>query len=118
MFRFFKILFLFVILNSFTDDPRYGKASFYHDKFDGRKTASGEIFRQSKMTAACNIFPLGTYLKVTNIKNGKNVIVKVNDRIGTDKRIIDLSRSAAIELGFIKYGITSVKLEKIDHKNK
>lgn len=117
MFNLLKILFLFIILTSF-NQTNYGKASFYHNKFEGRKTASGEIFSQNKMTAACNIFPLGTYLKVTNIKNGKSVIVKVNDRIGTNKRIIDLSRIAAIELGFIKSGITTVKVEKIDETNK
>lgn len=106
------LLFIFFIFSE--TEIKYGKASFYHNKFEGRKTASGEVFRQSEMTAACNVFPLGTYLEVTNIDNGKKVIVKVNDRIGTNKRIIDLSLTAAKKLGFIKEGTTEVKIEKIE----
>ena len=106
------LLFIFFMFSD--TEVKYGKASFYHNKFEGRKTASGEIFRQSEMTAACNVFPLGTYLEVTNIDNGKKIVVKVNDRIGTNKRIIDLSLSAAKKLNFIKKGITDVKIEKME----
>ena len=59
----------------------YGQASFYANKFNGRKTATGEKFSQSKFTAACNVLPLGTRIKVTNLKNGKTVEVKTNDRL-------------------------------------
>ena len=90
----------------------YGTASFYSNKFNGRKTASGEIFSQSKFTCACNILPLGTWIKVTNIRNGKSVRVKVNDRLHPKmKRLIDLTRAAAVKLGFVSNGTARVKAE-------
>ncbi len=93
----------------------YGSASFYANKFQGRKTASGEIFDQSKMTAASNKVPLGTWVRVTNLKNGKEVVVKINDRMHKKmKRVIDLSYSSAKKLGFIKSGITKVKMQIVE----
>src|SRR4051812_25052223 len=59
----------------------YGQASFYANKFHGRQTANGETFNQDKLTAACNVLPLGTWIKVTNLKNGKSIIVRTNDRL-------------------------------------
>jgi len=95
----------------------YGQASFYANKFNGRKTASGEIFNQKKMTCACNVLPLGTWIRVTNLRNGKSVIVKINDRIHPKmKRITDLSRSAAEKLGYVSKGLTRVKVELVDKK--
>lgn len=96
----------------------YGQASFYANKFQGRKTANGEIFDQKKLTCACNVLPLGTWIKVTNLRNGKSAIVKVNDRIHPRmRRVVDLSRAAAQKLGFISRGLTRVKVEVIDKKN-
>lgn len=90
----------------------YGLASYYAQKFEGRKTANGEIFRHSMMTAACNVLPLGTYVRVTNLKNNKYIIVKTNDRLHPKtRRIIDLTYTAASRLGFIKAGLTRVKIE-------
>jgi rare lipoprotein A len=90
----------------------YGQASFYANKFNGRKTANGEIFSQKKFTCACNVLPLGTWIKVTNLSNGKSVIVKVNDRIHPRmKRIVDLSKVAAQKLDYISKGLTRVKVE-------
>lgn len=95
----------------------YGTASYYHDKFNGRKTANGEIFSQKKMTAACNVLPLGTWIKVTNLRNGRSVVVKTNDRMHPRmKRVVDLSRTAARELGYISRGITRVKVEIMGKK--
>lgn len=95
----------------------YGTASFYANKFNGRKTASGEIFSQQKMTAACNVLPLGTWIKVTNIRNGRSIIVKVNDRLHPKmKRVVDLSRSAAQKLNYINSGLTKVKVEVLGKK--
>ena len=95
----------------------YGQASFYAAKFEGRKTASGEIFRHSKFTAACNALPLGTWVKVTNLKNGKTVFVKINDRLhNKTRRLLDLTKSAAQKLGFIKSGLTRVKVEVLKKK--
>lgn len=95
----------------------YGQASYYASKFEGRKTASGEIFRHNKLTAACNSLPLGTWIKVTNLKNGKSVVVKTNDRLhNKTRRLVDLTRAAAQKLGFIKSGLTRVKVEVLKKK--
>jgi rare lipoprotein A len=93
----------------------YGIASFYADKFNGRPTANGEIYSHKKLTAACNILPLGTWLKVTNLRNNKYVIVKTNDRLHPRmKRILDLSKSAAQVLAYTGRGLTQVKVEVIE----
>ena len=89
-----------------------GVASYYHSKFQGRVTASGELFDQDKMTAAHNRLPLGTRIKVTNLRNKRSVIVRVNDRLHhRNKRLVDLSRAAATKLGYIGRGITRVRVE-------
>lgn len=91
----------------------YGQASFYANKFNGRKTASGEIFDQNKMTCACNAVKLGTWLRITNVRNGKTVIVKANDRIHPKmRRVVDLTSSAARKIGITsKHGLGRVKVE-------
>lgn len=89
-----------------------GKASFYADKFDGRKTANGETFDQSELTAAHRELPFNTKLLVTNLKNGKQVTVRVNDRGPfVDDRIIDLSKAAATALAMIADGVAEVEIE-------
>ncbi|MEP7142844.1 MAG: septal ring lytic transglycosylase RlpA family protein [Ferruginibacter sp.] len=94
----------------------YGLASFYANKFNGRKTASGEIFSQRKLTCACNMLPFGTWIKVTNVHNGKWVVVKVNDRLHTRmRRIADLSGAAAKKIGSTS-GLVRVKVEVIGMK--
>ena len=76
-----------------------GVASYYHNKFNGRKTASGEVFSNNKHTAAHRTYPFGTYLKVTNVANGKSVVVKVNDRGPFTKgKDLDLSRKAFMQI--------------------
>lgn len=76
-----------------------GVASYYHNKFNGRKTASGEVFSNNKLTAAHRTYPFGTYLKVTNVANGKSVVVKVNDRGPfTKEKELDLSRKAFMDI--------------------
>jgi rare lipoprotein A (peptidoglycan hydrolase) len=92
-----------------------GTASFYANKFNGRKTSSGEIFRQDSLTAAHKNIPFGTYVKVTNLSNDSVVIVKVNDRLPqSSKRSIDLSMAAAKQLNFVQKGLTKVTIEIID----
>ncbi len=89
-----------------------GTASFYADKFSGRKTATGESYVHKKVSAACNILPLGTWIRVTNLKNMRSVIVQINDRLHKkNKRIVDLSLAGAQVLGYIKHGLTQVRLE-------
>jgi rare lipoprotein A len=96
----------------------YGLASFYANKFEGRRTANGDTFRQKKLTCACNVLPLGTWVKVTNLRNGRSVVVKINDRIHPRmNRVVDLSKLAAEKLNFISRGITKVKVEVIGKKN-
>jgi rare lipoprotein A len=95
----------------------YGTASFYANKFNGLKTATGEIFSQQKMTAACNVLPLGTWIKVTNIRNGRSVVVKINDRLHPKmKRVVDLTRAAAQKLNYVSSGLTKVKVEVLGKK--
>jgi rare lipoprotein A len=95
----------------------YGLASFYSNKFNGRKTANGEIFSQNKFTCACNVLPLGVWIRVTNLRNGRMVMVKTNDRLHPKmKRIVDLTRAAAVKLGFVSAGLTRVKVEVIGKK--
>lgn len=93
-----------------------GMASYYSDIHEGKKTASGEIYKKADFTAAHRTLPFGTEVKVTNVSTGKSVTVRVNDRGPFSKsRIIDLSRAAATELGIIKRGIAKVSIayEKI-----
>lgn len=88
-----------------------GKASYYANKYKGRRTASGQIFRQHKRTAASLTIPLGTKVKVTNLKNGKTVKVRINDRGPYVKgRIIDLTRKAARRIDMIRDGVVPVRL--------
>lgn len=95
----------------------YGQASFYANKFNGRQTASGEIFNQNKYTCACNVLPFGTWVKVTNLRNGKSVVVKVNDRLHPKmKRLADLSKVAARKLGYVGHGLARVKVEVLGKK--
>ena len=92
-------------------DSAVGVASYYADKFVGRTTASGEIFSQHKMTCAHNTLPFGTKVKVTNLKNGKSIVVRVNDRLHhRNPRIIDLPTGAAKKLGYTGSGIISVSV--------
>ncbi len=91
-----------------------GLASFYADKFDGKTTASGEIFKQNKMTAAHRTLPFGTVVKVTNLDNNLSVEVTINDRGPfVEKRIIDLSKAAAEKLNYVNNGTASVRVEVV-----
>jgi len=95
----------------------FGIASYYAEKFNGRKTANGEIYDSKKFSAACNILPLGTWIRVTNLRNKKTVILKTNDRLHVRmKRIVDLSRAAAEKLGYTQRGLTQVKVEVLGKK--
>lgn len=89
-----------------------GAASWYGPGFNGKKTASGEIFDETKLTAAHRTMPLGRKARVTHLGNGKSVEVLINDRGPyVEGRIIDLSHAAAIALGMIDYGIAKVQVE-------
>jgi len=92
----------------------YGTASYYANSFVGKQTANGEIFSQKKLTGASNFLPLDTWVKVTNLKNGKSIVVKITDRMHKRmKRVIDLSRAGASQLSYINDGLTKVKIEQL-----
>lgn len=91
-----------------------GQASFYGDKHQNRKTASGELYQHKLKTAAHKKLPFGSNVKVTNVDNGKSVIVKINDRGPFVRgRIIDLSKSAFSSIGNTSSGLIDVKIEVI-----
>ncbi|ROL62398.1 septal ring lytic transglycosylase RlpA family protein [Bacteroidetes/Chlorobi group bacterium ChocPot_Mid] len=96
----------------FTGEIMTGTASYYADKFHGKKTASGEIYDQDDFTAAHRTLPFGTKVLVTNLENNKSVIVRINDRGPYKKsRLIDVSRAAAEELDMIQSGIVEVEVK-------
>jgi rare lipoprotein A len=111
---FFTIASVFLIALSFAQ-VQTGKASFYADKFEGMPTASGEKYKHNKLTGAHKTLPFGTKVRITNLANDKTVEVTINDRGPyVEGRIIDLSKAAADELGFLNKGLTEVKLEIVD----
>ena len=91
--------------------------SFYHDKFNGRKTASGEIFDNKKFTAANMKLPFGTKVKITNLRNGESVVVRVNDRGPFHSgRAFDISKAAFDEIGDLKHGTLPIEYEVLDEE--
>ena len=93
-------------------DKTQGLASYYGQKFNGRKTASGERFSVDSLTAAHPRLPFGSLLKVTHLKTGDTVVVRVNDRGPFVKsRILDLSDSAAKKIGLYRFGVSKIEIE-------
>jgi rare lipoprotein A len=89
-----------------------GLANFYSDGFQGKKMSNGEAYDKNKLTASHKKYPFGTKVKVTNIENGKSVVVTVTDRMAQkNPAVIDVTRRAAEELGFAKVGKAQVKVE-------
>jgi rare lipoprotein A len=109
-----------IVLSAAVEAPAHverGQASWYGPGFDGRPTASGELFDQNALTAAHPDLPLGVMATVTNLQNGRVVEVEINDRgpfIGN--RVIDLSRGAAQRLGIIEAGLAPVQIEVARHE--
>ena len=102
---------LLMIFGSVLHSQEKGKASYYADKFVGKTTANGEIYQHHLKTAAHKTLPFGTMVKVTNLKNNKSVVVKINDRGPFIKgRIIDLSKSASKQIGGVLPGIIEVEI--------
>ena len=97
------------------NDAKTSFASFYHDKFNGRKTASGEIFSNRKLTAAHRTLPFGTIVEVTNLRTGKSIEVKINDRGPFhSSRALDLSKAAFDSIGNTSRGTMPVEYEIVD----
>jgi rare lipoprotein A len=98
-----------------TKPYQVGTASWYGEYFVGKTTASGEPYDMYDMTAASLTIPLGTYVKVTNLRNGKAVVVRINDRGPVvEGRIIDLSYGAATALQFTNRGLQRVRLDLVN----
>ena len=93
-----------------------GIASYYANKFEGRLTFTDEVFHQDSLTAASNTLPMHTWVRVTNLRNQRTVIVRINDKMHPrNRRLIDLSRAAAIQLGFAGRGLTRVRVDVVGH---
>ena len=106
---------LFSFKNNATDAKKTSFASYYHDKFNGRKTASGEVFSNLKLTAAHRTLPFGTEVKVTNLRTGKSVVVEINDRGPFhSSRALDLSKAAFNSIGNVSKGTMPVEYEIVD----
>lgn len=115
-FRLSHIILLFIALQSVgvAWGQEEGLASYYHERFHGRKSSSGRIHDKDELVAAHRTFPFGTFLRITNLDNLKSVIVCVTDRGPHRKgRIIDVSAGAAQLLGFKKKGLARVRLEEV-----
>jgi rare lipoprotein A len=93
-----------------------GEATYYASKFDGRRTASGVVFRNAEAYAAHRTYPFGTVVRVTNLRNDRSVILRVVDRgpFGNARRIIDVSQRAARELDFMSAGVVPVRVEVLE----
>lgn len=104
-------------LTSCAPTAQTGLASYYGERYQGRTTASGEIFDMNKLTAAHRSLPFGVVVRVTNPANNRSVVVRINDRgpyVGD--RIIDLSLAAARQLDMVVVGVTQVRMERVDAK--
>ncbi|MEQ9617620.1 MAG: septal ring lytic transglycosylase RlpA family protein [Deltaproteobacteria bacterium] len=112
------LLLLFFVLPSVSSEQpmQYGNASWYGKAFHGKKTASGKYYDMNEFTGAHRNLPFGTKVKVRNLRNGKEVIVEVNDRGPfVRSRVIDLSRAAAKAIGIVNRGIVRVSIEVISY---
>jgi rare lipoprotein A len=94
-----------------------GMASWYGEQFHGRPTSSMEPFDMNGVSAAHRSLPIPSWVRVTNLSNGRRIVVRVNDRgpfADTDRRIIDLSYGAAVLLGMVEAGVTEVRIEAVE----
>lgn len=97
------------------EDAEIGLASYYADRFHGRRTASGERYDREEFTAAHRRLPFGTVVRVTRLANGRSVVVRINDRGPFVRgRVIDLSYAAAREIGMLRKGVVKVQLVPMD----
>jgi len=112
MYRLIVLLLCLILLSCSRPVVEHGKASYYADKYKGRKTSNGETYRHRKMTAAHKTLPFGTKVTVTNLENGRKVRVRINDRGPfIAGRIIDLSKKAARKLDMVNAGVVPVEVK-------
>jgi len=105
-----------VPVTPFERDVQVGFASYYDSRFDGSRTASGERYDEKALTAAHRTLPFGTRVQVTNLENGRSVVVTITDRGPFARgRVIDLSRRAARKLDILRDGTARVQLEVVEN---
>jgi len=115
---FFSIITLILLLSFQQSALEKGTASYYSSSMNGRKTSSGEVFQNSGFTAAHKSLPLGSYVRVTNLKNDSIVELKVNDRLSkSSSHVIDVTLAAAKKLNFVRNGITTVTVEPVSKRD-
>ncbi|MDE3005094.1 MAG: septal ring lytic transglycosylase RlpA family protein, partial [Gemmatimonadota bacterium] len=105
-----------VLDTSYGYDER-GVASWYGEQFQGRPTSSGEPFEMNRLSAAHRTLPIPAWVRVTNLTNGRSVLLRVNDRgpfADTGRRIIDVSYAAAVRLGMVEAGTASVRVQAVE----
>lgn len=96
-----------------TTEGQTGTAAYYSHVFEGRHTSNHGVFHSTGMTAASATLPLGTKVRVTNIRNNRSVVLRITDRYADKNRLIDVSKAAARKLGFIHAGTAQVRVEPI-----
>ncbi len=94
-------------------ESQTGTAAYYSHVFEGRKTSDHGTFRSNKMTGASATLPLGTRVRLTNLKNNRTVIIRITDRYSDKNRMVDISKIAAHKLGFVHAGTAQVKMETL-----
>ena len=113
----FSLTLAVVLLGCASAYTETGKASYYNSKLSGKKMANGDNYRPGKLTAAHKTLPFGTKLKVTNLKTGKSVKVKVTDRGPfSAERVVDLSYKAAKKVDLVQAGVAPVKIKVVGKK--
>lgn len=114
---FIWMIFFSCCLYAQKENIQTGTASFYANKFEGRKTSSGQLFRQDSLTCAHKTLPFGTKIEVRNLSNDSLVVVTVNDRLPkSSSRVVDLTMRAARQLNFVKKGLTKVEIRVLGNK--
>lgn len=98
-------------MQTFVEDVQTGIASYYSRRFEGRRTASGETFRNEALTAAHASLPFGTHVLVTCLERGRSVVVRITDRLPAKRAIIDLTQEAASQLNMLRAGLTRVTVK-------
>jgi rare lipoprotein A len=115
---FFSMITLILLLSFQQSALEKGTASYYSSSMNGRKTSSGEVFQNSGFTAAHKSLPLGSYVRVTNLKNDSIVELKVNDRLSkSSSHVIDVTLAAAKKLNFVRNGLTTVTVEPVSKRD-
>jgi rare lipoprotein A len=108
---FIVVLLAWILMQNASEQT--GTASYYANKFHNVRTASGELYHKDSLTAAHKTLPFGKKIMVTNLSNNKTVILKINDRLVSNKSVIDVSLAAAKQLDFIAKGLTKVKIQEL-----